>query len=123
MEPTAQFEDIDIPLSEAVHGRDSVRGVLGIPEWWPTGERVAVVFAHGGAGNFEDPIITTLARTLTEKSYMTLRFNFPFIEAGKAVFNVEYGLETKEFCAQARELGFNSLRKNLDVDAWRESCD
>jgi hypothetical protein len=47
----------------------------------------------------------------------------PFIEAGKAVFNVEYSLETSEFCPQARELGFNSLKKNLDVDAWRESCD
>jgi len=47
----------------------------------------------------------------------------PFIEAGKAVFNVEYSLDTGEFCAQARELEFNSLKKNLDVDAWRESCD
>ncbi|MCH7736910.1 MAG: endo alpha-1,4 polygalactosaminidase [Chloroflexi bacterium] len=47
----------------------------------------------------------------------------PFIEAGKAVFNVEYALETGEFCAQAGVLGFNSLKKNLDVDAWRESCD
>ena len=47
----------------------------------------------------------------------------PFIEAGKAVFNVEYGLETSEFCDRARALGFDSLRKNLDLDAWRESCD
>jgi len=47
----------------------------------------------------------------------------PFIEAGKAVFNVEYSLEAGEFCAQARDMGFNSLKKNLDVDAWRESCD
>ena len=47
----------------------------------------------------------------------------PFIEAGKAVFNVEYSLEAGEFCAQARDMGFNSLKKNLDVAAWRESCD
>lgn len=47
----------------------------------------------------------------------------PFIDAGKAVFNVEYGPETDEFCAEARKMGFNSLKKNLDVDAWRESCD
>ena len=47
----------------------------------------------------------------------------PFIEAGKAVFNVEYGLEASEFCAEAKRLGFNSMKKNLDVDAWRESCD
>ena len=47
----------------------------------------------------------------------------PFIEAGKAVFNVEYGLETGEFYADAKRLGFNSLKKNLDLDAWREPCD
>jgi hypothetical protein len=47
----------------------------------------------------------------------------PFIEAGKAVFNAEYSLETGEFCAEARELGFNSIKKNLDLDAWIESCD
>ena len=47
----------------------------------------------------------------------------PFIQAGKAVFNVEYGLKTSEFCAEAERLGFNSMRKNLDLDAWREPCD
>ena len=47
----------------------------------------------------------------------------PFIEAGKAVFNVEYGLETAEFCTAAKSLGFNSMKKNLDLDAWREACD
>jgi hypothetical protein len=47
----------------------------------------------------------------------------PFIDAGKAVFNVEYSLDADEFCPEAIALGFNSLKKNLDVDAWRESCD
>ena len=41
----------------------------------------------------------------------------PFIAAGKAVFNVEYVLDTGEFCGEARALGFNSVRKNLDLDA------
>jgi predicted alpha/beta-hydrolase family hydrolase len=83
MEPTAQFEEITIPLPETVHGCVSVKGVLGVPEWWPTGDRVAVVFAHGGTTNFEDPLLVTLAQTLTERGYLTLRFNFPFAEAGK----------------------------------------
>ena len=47
----------------------------------------------------------------------------PFIEAGKAVFNVEYDLETGEFCAEAKRLEFNSMKKNLDLDAWGEPCD
>ena len=46
----------------------------------------------------------------------------PSIEAGKAVFNVEYALETGEFCEKARALGFNSLRKNLDLGSWLDPC-
>ena len=83
MEPALQFEEIRIQLTDPIHGRDSVSGVIGIPDWWPTGERVAVVFAHGGPSNFEDPLIAALSRGLTEKGYLTLRFNFPFAEAGK----------------------------------------
>ena len=46
----------------------------------------------------------------------------PFIDAGKPVFNVEYELEPGEFCQAAKLLNFNSLKKNLDLDAWREAC-
>lgn len=82
MEPSTQFQEIQIQLPEPVHGLAHVRGVLGVPEWWPTGERVAVVFAHGGGSDLDDPLITTLTRALTARSYLTLRFNFPFAEAG-----------------------------------------
>jgi predicted alpha/beta-hydrolase family hydrolase len=83
MESKALLEEIMIPLTEPIHGRTELHGVLGIPEWWPTGERVAVVIAHGGPSNFEDPLISTLTEKLTERDYLTLRFNFPFAEAGK----------------------------------------
>lgn len=46
----------------------------------------------------------------------------PFIEAGKAVFHVEYDLETAEFCPLTTGLGFSSMRKHADLDAWREYC-
>jgi len=46
----------------------------------------------------------------------------PFISAGKAVFEVEYNLSTSQFCPQANALGFNSLKKNLNLDAVREAC-
>ena len=46
----------------------------------------------------------------------------PFIESGKPVFNVEYELELGEFCEAAKAFTFNSLRKTLDWDAWREAC-
>jgi hypothetical protein len=46
----------------------------------------------------------------------------PFVRAGKAVFNVEYELETGAFCPAAAQLGLMSMRKRLDLDAWREPC-
>lgn len=46
----------------------------------------------------------------------------PFSKAGKAVFNVEYNLEPNQFCAEANRLNFNSLRKNLELDAYKVAC-
>ncbi|MEE8164507.1 MAG: hypothetical protein V3T64_02960, partial [Myxococcota bacterium] len=75
MEPSAHYEELEIPLAEPIHGREVVRGVLGIPEWWPTGERVAVVIAHGSTSDYRDPLIAALAKALAEQRYLTLRFN------------------------------------------------
>jgi hypothetical protein len=41
----------------------------------------------------------------------------PFIAAGKAVFEAEYQLPPEKFCAQAKELGFSSIRKGLELFA------
>ncbi|WP_369183645.1 endo alpha-1,4 polygalactosaminidase [Streptomyces sp. Y1] len=46
----------------------------------------------------------------------------PFIKAGKAVFHVEYKLDTDQFCAKTKSLGFSSMRKQLDLNAWRKPC-
>ncbi|MFF0114913.1 endo alpha-1,4 polygalactosaminidase [Streptomyces prasinus] len=46
----------------------------------------------------------------------------PFIEAGKAVFHVEYAEPTGEFCAESRELGLSSMRKKPELGVWRDPC-
>ncbi|MEU8921231.1 endo alpha-1,4 polygalactosaminidase [Kitasatospora sp. NPDC048545] len=46
----------------------------------------------------------------------------PFVKAGKAVFHVEYKLDTGQFCAKAKSLGFSSMQKKLDLNAWRKPC-
>ncbi len=46
----------------------------------------------------------------------------PFIQAGKAVFEVEYKLDVSRFCPSANSLGFNSLKKRLSLRAWRVAC-
>ncbi|MGH2625898.1 MAG: endo alpha-1,4 polygalactosaminidase [Anaerolineales bacterium] len=45
-----------------------------------------------------------------------------FVQAGKPVFHVEYDLAVANFCPQANSMSFNSMRKHLDLDAWRETC-
>lgn len=45
-----------------------------------------------------------------------------FVDAGKAVFGVEYKLATSEFCPSANARDFNFLRKKLDLRGWRVPC-
>lgn len=46
----------------------------------------------------------------------------PFLQAGKAVLHVEYDLEPKEFCANAKELRLSSMWKPLDLGVDRKPC-
>ncbi|MFE4514185.1 endo alpha-1,4 polygalactosaminidase [Kitasatospora sp. NPDC056783] len=46
----------------------------------------------------------------------------PFVKAGKAVFHVEYKLDTNQFCGKTKSLGFSSMQKKLDLNAWRKPC-
>ncbi|WP_214317437.1 endo alpha-1,4 polygalactosaminidase [Nonomuraea sediminis] len=45
-----------------------------------------------------------------------------FVSAGKAVFQVEYSLATSKFCAKSNAQSFNSLKKKLELDAYRVPC-
>ena len=46
----------------------------------------------------------------------------PFISAGKAVLHAEYDLDPAKFCPTSATLKLSSIRKNLDLDAWRQTC-
>ncbi|MGC9409840.1 endo alpha-1,4 polygalactosaminidase [Streptomyces sp. DZ1-3] len=48
--------------------------------------------------------------------------NLPFIEAGKAVFHVEYELPTERFCAESREMRLSSMLKKYELGVEREAC-
>ena len=89
VEPSVRFEEVRIPLPATVHGLDAVSGVLGIPEWWPTGSRVGIVLAQ--STQKEDPLLENLQRGLTERTYLTLRFHlqiriFPLWQLTATVF-------------------------------------
>jgi hypothetical protein len=46
----------------------------------------------------------------------------PFVQSGKAVFEVEYNQNPASFCAQAKAMGFSAVKKNLSLDAARTAC-
>ena len=46
----------------------------------------------------------------------------PFVQAGKAVFGVEYEGRLEDFCPPARQMQFSWLKKRLDLDAWVLPC-
>lgn len=49
----------------------------------------------------------------------------PYIQANKPVFAAEYTDlpgDFQEFCRQSKELGFSTILKHRDLDAWMESC-
>jgi len=46
----------------------------------------------------------------------------PFVDAGKAVFGVEYHLDTADFCPDANAMDLNFLKKKLSLRAWRVAC-
>jgi hypothetical protein len=46
----------------------------------------------------------------------------PFVTAGKAVFEVEYSGNTTQFCPGMDALDFNSMKKRLSLDSWRQAC-
>jgi hypothetical protein len=46
----------------------------------------------------------------------------PFVESGKAVFQVEYDGDPADFCPRAANLGFSAILKRLDVGASLVAC-
>lgn len=46
----------------------------------------------------------------------------PFTASGKAVLHIEYEGTLDSICAVTRPLSFSTMRKNWDLDAWRQPC-
>jgi len=49
----------------------------------------------------------------------------PYIQAGKPVFAAEYTDlpgDFQEYCSQSKKIGFSTILKNRDLDAWVQTC-
>ncbi len=68
-------ERIAIP----VPGRDDVSGVYARPE----GADATIVVAHGAGAGMDHPFMVGFTRGMNGEDVATLRFNFPYLEAGR----------------------------------------
>jgi hypothetical protein len=46
----------------------------------------------------------------------------PFIDADKAVLEIEYKLDRADFCSKALSLGFSSDEEAASLGPWRRAC-
>ena len=57
--------------------------------------------------------------------YQWAKDMLPYIKAGKPVFAAEYTDlpgDFSEFCEQSKQLGFSTILKNRELNAWLETC-
>lgn len=62
---------------------DTGHGMVGGAMAWPDGPRAVVVVAHGAGQGMDAPILTGFTASLNDAFVATLRFNFPYMEAGR----------------------------------------
>jgi len=91
-----------------IQGLDAITAVVGIPEWWPTGERIAVALAHDSGSDLNDPVVERVHRRLAEHKCLSVRFNFPFAESGRP---------SSEDSAEVLERAFRAALSILGRDA------
>ncbi len=69
------------PFTLAIDGERTIRAVLGVPR--TTTMAAMLVLAHGANGNMDQPLIAGLHEKLARQGLVTVRFNFPYAEAGR----------------------------------------
>ena len=74
-----RFRDLQLQVTPELE----VSANLGLPEWWPSGSRVGLILAHDVGSDMDGEVVTCLQRELVDRGVLTMRFNFPFAEAGR----------------------------------------
>ncbi len=80
MNTSVRYETVDIRVMPEI----TVPGVVGTPEWWPSGRRVGVVLAHDQGSGLDQPLIVAIQEALAAEGHLTLRFAFPFAHEGRS---------------------------------------
>lgn len=72
-------EKIRIGLDEHIH----VSAILAGPDNPSQTKGAGLIFAHGAGNDMSNPLIVAVAEGLAVAGFVTLRFNFPYMEEGR----------------------------------------
>lgn len=78
--------EISMPTKQVritVGEKDSVAGVLSVPEGYSREHTTGIILSHGAGNDMDNAMIVHLAEGLAAAGYLTLRFNFLYREKGK----------------------------------------
>ena len=129
--------EVDTTYEVQMYDIDLIEVPMEVIEQLHTDGRIVVCYFSAGswedwredAGDFPDVVLgKTLAGWKDERwseqcfEYDECELLLPFIDAGKAVFGVEYDLNPESFCSQANQMGFSWLQKKLELDSWMIPC-
>jgi uncharacterized protein len=62
-----------------------VASVWSFPAGLAARECPTLILAHGAGSNMEHPFLSFVQETLTQRGIITVKFNFPYVEAGRKV--------------------------------------
>ena len=70
-------------VSIKVNEKETVSGIISIPENHASEENIGVMIAHGAGNDMHNALLASYANGLTASGCFCLRFNFPYKEKGK----------------------------------------
>ncbi len=66
-----------------IQNDESVSAVIAAPDQLNSDIRTGLIFAHGAGNDMNNPLIVSVSEGLTDKGFMTIRFNFLYKEKGR----------------------------------------
>jgi predicted alpha/beta-hydrolase family hydrolase len=78
-------DQLKIEHSKIVSARGDPFGIVYASLPNPADDRPCLIIAHGAGGPMYSPFITYFHRSLAQKGYLTVKFNFPYMEARRKI--------------------------------------
>ncbi len=75
------LKKVSIPLGQ----QGQVSAKISVPADFSPGRDPGIILAHGAGNDMENPLLVFLGEGLARAGVLALRFNFPYMEAGRTI--------------------------------------